>query len=204
MFEQLFEHVLGLAGRLRTLNKSILDGLGGGHPQNTVGGTAVNEPFCGDIDMCITRDGVWHYRGSPIKRPAMVNLFASVLIRDDAGDFWLETPLEKCRIQVVDAPFVAIDMSVSGSGREQKISFRTNLDEIVIAGPEHPIRIQHDLVSGNPSPYVLVRDGLEALISRAVYYDLVEQGVENVRDGINVLSVWSDGALFDLGVVDDL
>ena len=95
----------------------------------------------------------------------MVALFSSVLKRDDAGDFWLETPAEKCRIQVIDAPFVAVEMSVSGSGGQQKISFRTNLDEIVIAGPSHPIRVHHDSESGNPSPYVLVRDNLEALIS---------------------------------------
>ena len=95
----------------------------------------------------------------------MVKLFASVLKRDEAGDFWLETPSEKCRIQVDDAPFMAVDILASGSGRDQRISFRTNLDENVTAGPEHPIRILHDPATGNPSPYVLVRDGLEALIS---------------------------------------
>ena len=132
----------------------------------------------------------------------MVKLFASVLKRDEAGDFWLETPSEKCRIQVDDAPFMAVDILASGSGRDQRISFRTNLDENVMAGPENPIRILHDLATGNPSPYVLVRDGLEALISRAVYYDLVELAIEENRDGQTLLCVWSGGALFELGVVD--
>jgi hypothetical protein len=185
----------------RTLNNSILNGLEGGHPQNTVGGPSSDAPFCGDIDMRITRDGIWHYRGSPINRLPMVKLFASVLKRDQAGDFWLETPMEKCRIQVDDAPFVAVDMSVSGSGRDQRIGFRTNLDENVTADRQHPIRIRHDSGADNPSPYVLVRDSLEALISRAVYYDLVELAVEKKRDDQTLLCVWSGGASFELGVV---
>ena len=180
---------------------SILNGLDGGHPQNSDGGPSRDTPFCGDIDMRITRDGIWHYRGSPINRIPMVKLFASVLKQDGAGDFWLVTPAEKCRIQVDDAPFVAIDIAVSGSGQDQRISFRTNLDENVTAGPEHPIRMKHDSATGNPSPYVLVRDGLEALISRAVYYDLVELAVEEIRDGQTLLRVWSGGVPFDLGVV---
>ena len=132
----------------------------------------------------------------------MVKLFASVLKRDDTGDFWLETAIEKCRIQVDDAPFMAVEILASGSGRDQRISFRTNLDENVTAGPEHPIRIIHDSGTGNPLPYVLVRDGLEALISRAVYYDLVDLAVEDNRDGETLLCVWSGGARFELGVVD--
>ena len=131
----------------------------------------------------------------------MVKLFASVLKRDEVGDFWLETPIEKCRIQVDDAPFMAVDILASGTGRDQSISFRTNLDENVIAGPANPIRVIHDSGTGNPLPYVLVRDGLDALISRAVYYDLVELAVEENRDGRTLLCVWSGGAQFELGVV---
>ena len=131
----------------------------------------------------------------------MVKLFASVLKRDEEGDFWLETPIEKCRIQVDDAPFTAIDILASGSGQNQSISFLTNLDENVTAGPDNPIRILHDSATANPSPYVLVRDGLEALISRAVYYDLVERAVEINRDGHTRLCVWSDGTSFELGIV---
>lgn len=195
-------HVVGHQSGRRTVNNSILNGLEGKHPQNTVGAASGDLPFCGDIDMRITRDGVWHYRGSPINRLPMVKLFASVLKRDEAGDFWLETPVEKCRIQVDDAPFLAVDMSASGSGRDQTIIFRTNLDENVTVGPEHPIRIVHDSQTGNPFPYVLVRGGLEALISRAVYYDLVELAVEEDRDGQTHLFVWSGGVPFELGVVD--
>jgi hypothetical protein len=198
-------HEVGHEHGQHTLNNSILNGLEGGHPLNTAGNTTGgptrDAPFRGDIDMRITRDGTWHYRGSPINRPPMVKLFASVLKRDETGDFWLETPVEQCRIQVDDAPFLAIDISASGSGRDQKVSFRTNLDENVTAGPDHPIRILHDSMTGNPSPYVLVRDGLEALISRAVYYDLVDLAVEETRDGQTHLCVWSGGASFELGVV---
>ena len=184
------------------MNNSILNGLEGGHPQNTVDGPSKDAPFCGDINMRITRDGVWHYNGSPINRIPMVKLFASVLKREETGDFWLETPVEKCRIQVDDAPFTAVDLTVSGLGQAQCVGFRTNLDENLIAGPDHPIRLVHDTATGNPSPYVLVRDRLEALITRAVYYDLVDLAVEDVRDGKTRLGVWSNGALFDLGTVE--
>ena len=184
------------------MNNSILNGLEGGHPQITEDGPTKDAPFCGDINMRITRDGVWHYNGSPINRLPMVKLFASVLKRDELGDFWLETPIEKCRIQVEDAPFTAVDLAVTGSGQAQCVSFCTNLDESVIAGPEHPIRLLHDEVSGNPSPYVLVRDRLEALITRAVYYDLVDLAVEDVRDRETRLGIWSGGVLFELGIVD--
>ena len=183
------------------MNNSILKGLEGVHPQNTVDGPSKEAPFCGDINMRITRDGVWHYNGSPINRMPMVKLFASVLKREETGDFWLETPVEKCRIQVDDAPFTAVDLSVSGFGQAQCVSFRTNLDEDLIAGPDHPIRLVHDTVTGNPSPYVLVRDRLDALITRAVYYDLVERAVEINRDRHTRLCVWSDGASFELGIV---
>ena len=182
---------------------SILNGLEGLHPQNTEGASSAGPGFCGDIDMRITRDGVWHYQGSPINRMPMVKLFASVLKRDESGDYWLETPVEKCRIQVDDAPFVAVDLSVTGTGPIQTINFRTNLDENVIAGPQNPIRVIHDPASNNPSPYVHVRDGLEALISRPVYYDLVDLAVEDKRQDETIFCVWSDGERFDLGVIDE-
>jgi hypothetical protein len=185
------------------LNNFILNGLEGDHPLNTDSQPTREAGFCGDIDMRITRDGIWHYRGTPINRMKMVKLFSSVLKRDETGDFWLETPVEKCRIQVDDAPFIAVDLTVSGSGRHQKISFRTNLDENVIAGRDHPIWFVHDPVTKTPSPYVFVRDGLEALISRAVFYDLMDRAVEeNIEDGTR-LCLWSDGELFELGVIDN-
>jgi hypothetical protein len=181
------------------LNKSILDGLDGDHPQNTAENGTRPEYFCGDIDMRITRDGTWLYKGTSIDRKPMVKLFASVLTRDEKGDYWLETPVEKCRIQVEDAPFVAVEMVVSGTGSKQTLQFRTNLDDIVIAGPDNPIRIDVDVESGEPSPYVLVRTALDALIARAVFYDLVELGVEEQRQGKTVFGVWSGGVFFPLG-----
>jgi hypothetical protein len=184
------------------LVNSILNGLEGKHPENTEGSAKGSAIFCGDIDMRITRDGRWHYQGTPINRPKMVKLFSTVLKRDETGDFWLETPQEKCRIKVDDAPFVAVDLSVSGSGKNQQIEFRTNLDECVMAGPKHPIRVIHESGSENPSPYVTIRGGLDALISRSVFYDLVELAVENFTDGKTHLSVWSGGVAFDLGIID--
>lgn len=157
------------------------------------------QQFCGDIDMRIARDGTWFYHGSPIGRKPLVKLFAGVLRRDEAGEYWLETPVEKCCIRVDDAPFTAVEMTVSGAGRDQSLSFRTNVDEIVIADSTHPLRISTDPETAEPAPYVLVRDGLEALIVRAVYYDLVELGVDETCDGVEAFGVWSAGAFFALG-----
>ncbi len=184
------------------MDKSILDGLRDNRPAEKQGGKNPGPFFCGDIDMRIGRDGTWYYLGSPIGRRALVKLFASVLKRDTDGDFWLETPVEKCRIQVEDAPFLAVEMTVQGAGKARSLEFRTNVDEIVIAGPDHPIRVETDSATGEPSPYVMIRDGLEALIARAVFYDLVELGEERRVDGESMLGVWSDGVFFSLGALD--
>lgn len=159
--------------------------------------------LCGDIDIRIGRDGTWFYHGSPIGRKPLVKLFASVLQRDEDGDFYLVTPVEKARIQVDDAPFTAVEMTVSGAGQEQVLAFRTNVDEIVTAGPDRPIRVETDPETGEPSPYVLVRDGLEALIVRAVFYDLVNIGTETTVDGAAMLGVWSGGAFFSIGALEE-
>ena len=185
------------------MSKSILDGLDGDHPQNTAENGPKPEYFCGDIDMRIARDGTWHYKGTPINRQPMVKLFASVLKRDETGDFWLETPVEKCRIQVDDAPFVAVEMESSGTGDKQLLQFRTSLDDNVTAGPDHPIRVDVDAETNEPSPYIRIRDGLDALIARSVFYDLVELGVEEPGDGETVIGVWSDGVFFALGPLGD-
>jgi hypothetical protein len=153
--------------------------------------------------MRIGRDGTWFYHGSPIGRKPLVKLFAGVLQRDDDGEFWLETPIEKCRIRVDDAPFTAVEMFVDGTGRDRQISFRTNLDEKVIADAGHPIRVALDEHTSEPSPYVRLRDGIEALIVRAVFYDLVELGEEAVIDGGAVLGVWSRGRFFIIGPVGE-
>ncbi len=155
--------------------------------------------LCGDIDMRIGRDGTWFYHGSPIGRKPLVKLFAGALHRDDDGDYWLETPVEKCRIRVDDAPFTAVEMVVDGAGRDRRIWFRTNLDEKVMVDAAHPIRVAVDVVTSEPSPYVWLRDGLEALIVRAVFYDLVELGEEAEIGGETVLGVWSCGEFFIIG-----
>jgi hypothetical protein len=151
---------------------------------------------CGQFDMRITRDGTWHYRGSPIHRKPLVTLFSSVLRRDADGQFWLETPVERGRIDVDDAPFVAVAMDVEGSGPDQVLIFHTNLDETVTAGPDHPIRVTFDESTGEPSPYVLVRDNLEALMTRAVFYELAELAVEHPQTGLP--GVWSGRAFYPL------
>ncbi len=159
--------------------------------------------ICGDLDMRIARDGTWFYHGSPIGRKRLVKLFASVLRREDDGHYYLVTPAEKGRIAVEDAPFVAVAMDVTGDGQGQRLTFRTNIDEEVVAGGAHPIHVTHDQLTGEPTPYVLVRDGLEALIGRAVYYDLVERGVEKRVDGDTLYGVWSCGVFFPLGRAEE-
>lgn len=159
---------------------------------------------CGDLPFLIRRDGTWLYRGSPINRKELVCLFASVLKRDADGAFWLETPAERGRIQVEDAPFVAVELDWVGDGRRQTLSLRTNVDQVVTAGPEHPIRVSHDLLTCEPTPYILVRSGtgahaVEARINRAVYYEMVALAVPEWVGCRRMLGVWSCGRFFPLG-----
>ena len=170
---------------------------------NRIPGTPGGPQMCGDIDIRIARDGTWHYLGSPIGRQRLVKLFASVLDRDESGDFWLTTPAEMCRIKVDDAPFTAVEMTVDQDKHGQRLIFRSNIDEIVTAGPDHPIRVEIDSETGEPSPYIMIRDGLEALIVRPVFYDLVEIGEEREVDGGTMLGVTSDGAFFEIGSLGD-
>ena len=158
-----------------------------------------NPPFCGDIDMRIDRDGTWYYRGSPIGRKPMVKLFSSVLRRDPDDKYYLVTPVEKLALTVIDAPFLAVEMRIEGRGRDQRLLFRTNVDDVVVADAAHPIRVAIAPESQEPSPYVLVRDRLEALIARAVFYDLVETAEERDVAGTATLGVWSAGQFFPLG-----
>jgi len=154
---------------------------------------------CGDLPFLIRRDGSWLYRGTPINRKELVCLFASVLKREDNGTYWLETPAERGRIQVEDVPFVAVELDWSGDGRQQVLSFRTNVDQCVTAGPENPIRVAHDILTCEPTPYLLVRPGIEARINRAVYYELVALGVPEWVGCRRMLGVWSCGKFFPLG-----
>ena len=160
----------------------------------------------GEFAIRIARDGTWHYRGSPIQRKELVCLFASVLRREPDGSYWLETPVERGRIEVEDAPFVAVEMCWKdcdcGSGRPQQcLTFRTNLDEIVTASAKHPIRVQLDPQTREPRPYVMVRPGLEARINRAVFYELVALAQPETVDGREVLGVWSEGVFFPIDEV---
>ena len=157
-----------------------------------------NPPFCGDLDMRIARDGSWHYMGTPIGRPAMVRLFSTV-IRRDGDDYFLVTPVEKVGITVDDAPFVAIRLEVVGEGDSQVLRFFTNVDDETEAGPLHPMRVEIDNDSGEPTPYVHVRANLEALIHRNVFYQLVELAVPRDIEGVQWLGVWSHGEFFPIG-----
>ncbi len=161
---------------------------------------------CGPLPFLIRRDGTWLYRGSPIGRKEMVCLFASVLRREADGSYWLQTPAERGQIEVEDVPFLAVELDWGGCGRHQKLTFRTNVDEIVTAGPDHRIRVAHDLLTCEPTPYLAVRPGgaegapwIEARISRAVYYELVALAVPGVVQGRCMLGVWSCGSFFALG-----
>ena len=152
----------------------------------------------GDLEMRIARDGTWFYRGSPIGRSPLVKLFASVLRREADGRYWLVTPAERGRVEVEDVPFLAVALTVEGEGRDQQLIFRTNLDEFVTAGPDNPLRVE-TAASGEPAPYILVRDGIEARLARPVFYELVELGTEEPIGETAQFGVWSRGEFFRLG-----
>lgn len=154
---------------------------------------------CGDTGISIGRDGKWFYHGSPIPRKEMVCLFASMLTRGIDGSYWLVTPDERGRIDVADVPFLAVEMFTCGAGREMIVSFRTNMDEIVTVDAEHPLRVTEEGETGEPAPYVLVRDGLEARLTRSVYYELVARGWEEKVGGEELYGLWSSGMFFPLG-----
>ena len=148
---------------------------------------------CGDVGLKIGRDGTWYYQNSPIGRKPLVKLFASVLRLEQDGQFYLVTPAEKALIRVEDAPFLAVAMRLEGSGNRQCLSFRTNLDETVDAGPEHPLSFRPES-DGSFTPFVLVRGGLKARLTRPVYYDLIAAAVHDGKD--KTLGVWSGGTFF--------
>ena len=150
-----------------------------------------NPPFCGDLDIRIARDGSWHYLGTPIGRDAMVRLFGSIL-RRDGTDYFLVTPVEKVRITVEDAPFVAVDFRVEGD----RLVFVTNLGDEATAGPDHPIRVQVDPMTGEPVPYVHIRAALEARIGRKSFCRLVELGEVRPHDGERWFGIASGDAFF--------
>ncbi len=158
-----------------------------------------NPPFCGDLDMRIARDGTWFYLGTPIGRKRLVKLFSNI-IRKDGDDYFLVTPVEKVGIKVDDAPFVAVDFDVA----DKVITFTTNVGDTVQAGPDNPIRVTLDPVRGEPSPYVLVRNNLEALIDRKSFYRLVDLGETGTVDGVEWFGVWSSGVFFPFILMSEL
>lgn len=154
-----------------------------------------NPPFCGDLDMRIARDGTWFYQGTPIGRPALVKLFSSIL-RREGGKYFLVTPVEKVGIVVEDAPFIAVDFEVEGTGAQQSLRFTTHVGDHVSAGPEHPIRVARDPETGEPAPYVLVRADLEARIDRKSFYRLIELARHEMHAGERWFGLWSGGQFF--------
>lgn len=162
-----------------------------------------NPPFCGDLDIRIARNGQWFYLGSPIGREPLVKLFASVLRKDD-DKYFLVTPVEKIGITVEDAPFVAVDFISMGELDDQTLTFITNVGDEAVAGPEHPIRVERDPVTGEPSPYILIRARLEALIDRKSYYRLVEAGSVETVDGERMFGIRSSGVFFSFCTAAEL
>ena len=154
-----------------------------------------NPPDCGDIDMRIARDGTWFYLGTPIGRPELVRLFSTIL-RKDGDRYVLVTPVEKVGIQVDDAPFVAVDFTVTGTGPNQALTFETNLGDTATAGRAHPIRVERDAQTGEPAPYVLIRADLEALIDRKSFYRLVDIGAHHDVEGTSWFGLWSQAHFF--------
>lgn len=151
-----------------------------------------NPPYCGEIDLRIAADGTWLYRGSAIGREALVRLFASILRREPDGRHVLVTPVEKVGIEVEDAPFLAVEVETEGVGADRRLSFRTNVGDIVAAGREHPLRFEAEAGTDGLKPYLNVRGGLEALATRAVALELV--ALSDEQDGTPGL--WSGGVFF--------
>lgn len=151
-------------------------------------------PYCGDIGMAIRADGIWMYQGSPIGRKPMVRMFSRILRRDADGKHYLVTPVEKVDVAVADAPFLAVEMEVKGRHRAQVLIFRTNVDDVITCGADNPLRFAEEVGSGGLRPYLCVRGRLEALLSRALYYDLVELAVEEPEG----LGIWSGNRFFPL------
>jgi hypothetical protein len=175
-----------------------LETLTAGLPRENKGPPPVerwNPPFCGDIDMRIATDGTWFYQKTPIGRPTLVKLFASVLKREGDKHF-LVTPVEKVGIVVEDAPFLAVEMKTSSGESGRLLEFRTNVDDWVAAGPGHALRFEQQAANGGLKPYLHVRRDLWAKVTRALFYDLVALGEERDVDGKAMFGVESGGAFF--------
>ena len=157
-----------------------------------------NPPLSGDLDMRISRDGTWYYEGSPINRSALVRMFSRILRIDDDACFYLVTPVEKWRIQVESAPFIAIAVEKKECDKGQTLYFVTNVGESVVADIAHPIWVEVNPLTGEPSPFIHVRDGLDAMLSRSVFYQLADMAIEKNLNGQAVMGIESAGEFFAL------
>ena len=152
-----------------------------------------NPDHCGDSEMRIARDGTWFHQGSPIGREAMVRLFSTILRRESDGSYVLVTPVEKLWIEVEDAPFLAVELKSEGEGRSRALAFRLNTGDLIAAGPGNPLVIRE--TPDGPHPYLHVRGGLEALVNRSVYYELMNLALDEASDPVGL---WSNGAFYPL------
>ena len=156
-----------------------------------------NPPFCGDIDLKILRDGRWMYMGTEIKRPAMVRLFSTILRLDSDGEYYLVTPVEKVRIQVEDTPFLIVSMDKLKKENKTSLIFYTSLQDEIILTKKNPISIEVN-DKNEPSPYILVRNNLRGLISRSVYYELIEYAQERTIEDKKFLTIESNNEIFKM------
>ena len=156
-----------------------------------------NPPFCGDIDLKILRDGRWMYMGTEIKRPAMVRLFSTILRLDPDGEYYLVTPVEKVRIQVEDTPFLIVSMDKLKKENKTSLIFYTSLQDEIVLTKKNPISIEVN-DKNEPSPYILVRNNLRGLISRSVYYELIEYAQERTIEDKNFLTIESNDEIFKM------
>lgn len=191
----------------RQANSGLFEGIAGAARREAAKGPPPvhlwNPPFCGDLDMRISTDGTWHYLGTPIGRPALVRLFASVLKRED-DRYFLVTPVEKVGITVEDAPFLAVEMRQEESPDRPVLLFRTNVDDWVTCGLDHALRFEPEPRSGGLKPYLHVRRGLWAKVTRALFYDLVALGEEREIGGRRMFGVASGQEFFVMAPADSL
>ena len=162
-----------------------------------------NPAYCGEIDMRIGADGTWFYQGTPIGRPSLVKLFASILKRE-GEKYYLVTPMEKCGIAVDDAPFMAVELQIDDGATGRQLCFRTNVDEWVACGPDHPLRFEPDAATGGLKPYLHVRRDLWAKVTRAVFYELVDLGEAREVGGTLMFGVASAGKFYAMARADSL
>jgi len=188
--------------------KLNLSNLSQGAKSNSPGPVGITpragQTVCGDIDMCIDRHGSWHYMGSQIYRLELIKLFSTVMRRDNVGDHWLITPSEMCRIKVYDAAFMAVELTQKGSGKSQNLTFRTNIDKKYLLSASHPLRVEINPDTGEPAPYIALDYGLEAKLSRAVFYQLVDLGIAEAVQQDKMYGVWSADHFSPIGSAEEI